>query len=94
MLTMTSNAAAVLDEIRQQQQVPEEYGLRVYPTESPQGVQVQLGFSPEPTTGDEVSESEGKKLFVAPELAEPLSESVIDAEKTPEGTRLVLRSSD
>lgn len=91
MLSVTNEAAQVMDAARQQQDVPAEYGLRVFAQETPEGTAVQLAFAPEPEEGDEVAESEGQRLFVAPELVEPLADATLDAQDTPEGTGLILK---
>jgi hypothetical protein len=42
--------------------------------------------------GDQVTEQEGLKLFVAPELADPLTDAAIDVTKADDGaSRLVFR---
>lgn len=92
MLSITSNAAQVVSSIRQEQGVPDGFGLRVYAQQGTEGTAVQLAFTKEPSEGDQIGDSEGVKLFVAPELTEPLSDSVIDVEKTPDGAAgLVLK---
>lgn len=93
MLTVTSSAADLVSTIRQEQGVPDDFGLRVYAEPGPQGVEIQLAFAPEPQQGDEVSESAGLRMFVASELTEPLADSVIDAQETPDGAGLMLRES-
>jgi iron-sulfur cluster assembly protein len=92
-LQITHAAAELLNEVRQQQDVPEDHGLRVFAeAANPDEVTIGLGFSASPADGDQVSEQEGMKVFIAPEVAEPLSDSAIDV--TPGGngaTRLVFR---
>ena len=92
MLSMTSSAASVVGTIRDQQQIPEEFVLRVFPNETTEGVGIQMGFAPGPAEGDQVVEAEGTQLCVDPDLAGPLADTVIDAEQTEEGSRLVLRT--
>ncbi len=91
MLTMTSSAATALDEIRERQGVPEEFVVRVSPPATANGLEVQVKFAPGPSEGDQVTETEGTTLCVDSELVEPLEETVIDAEQTPQGPALVLR---
>lgn len=94
MLTITSNAAEVVSNVRQEQGVPDDFGIRVYPAQSAEGASVQLAFAKEPAAGDAVGDSEGVRIFVAPELTEPLSGSVIDVENRPDGrTGLILKES-
>jgi Fe-S cluster assembly iron-binding protein IscA len=91
MLSMTSSAANVLDTVRQQQGLPESCVVRVFPKPTTNGLEVDITFEAEPAEGDQVVESEGTTLCVDPDLAEPLADTVIDAEQTPEGPQLVLR---
>lgn len=91
MLSMTSSAASVLDTIREQQGVPESFVVCVFPNPTTNGVEIDITFKPEPAEGDQVVETEGTTLCVDPDLAEPLAETVIDAEQTPQGPALVLR---
>jgi Fe-S cluster assembly iron-binding protein IscA len=91
MLSMTTSAASVLDTVREQQGIPEQFVVRVFPNPTVNGLEVQMSFAPEPAEGDQVTETEGTKLCVHPDLAEPLADTVIDAEQTPEGPELVLR---
>lgn len=94
MLSMTSNAAQLVGTMRNQQGVPDDYGIRVFPQPSDQGVQVRLAFAAQPAEDDQIAETEGQRLFVAPELAEPLTDTVIDAAETSQGPGLVLRERD
>jgi Fe-S cluster assembly iron-binding protein IscA len=91
MLSITSSAANVLDNIREQRGVPEGFVVRVSPNETPNGLEIQVGFAPGPAEGDQVTETEGTTLCVDPDLAEPLDHTVIDAEQTPAGPELVLK---
>ncbi|MDZ7677674.1 MAG: hypothetical protein U5K29_03880 [Acidimicrobiales bacterium] len=84
MLQCTQAAAATLDQVREEQGLPENYGLRVFPAESEQGqVTLGLGFAEAPGEGDQVAETHGTKLFVAPEIAEELSEMALDIQPDP-----------
>ena len=92
MVSMTSSAASIVDAIRQQQGIPEQFVLRVFPNETTEGVGIQMTFAPAPAEGDQVVEAEGTRLAVDPEIVEPLADSVIDAEQTEQGSRLVIRT--
>ena len=90
MLEITRGAAALLTELRQGQDVPEDYGLRVFPeTNQPGEVTIGLGFTDQPAAGDQVAEQQGMKVFVAQELAAPLEDAAIDV--TDEGARNQLK---
>ncbi len=79
MLQMTPAAAELLTQIRETSDIPSEAGVRIYPEqEGGDEVSIGLGFSDAPMPGDQVSEQEGMKLFVAPEIAGPLDATMID----------------
>ena len=79
MLQMTHKAAELLNQIRTTSDIPNEAGVRVY-AEQASGDQVGIGvgFIDNPMPGDQVSEQDGVKLFVAPEVAGPLERTMID----------------
>ena len=91
MLQVTARAASLLKETRSQRGVPETFGLRVGPPVSDGGSGLQLEFTEGPVTGDEVGEANGLRLFIAPQVAEPLAEQAIDTQSSPSGANLVLR---
>jgi iron-sulfur cluster assembly protein len=81
MLQLTQHAASVLRDARAEQQVPEHFGLRVTARgDDGQGARIQLNFAEQPAEGDQVSERDGVKLFVAAEVADPLSDLAIDVD--------------
>lgn len=93
MLQITETAVGHIDDAKREQGVPDEYGVRVSGTPTEDGqVALQIAFAEAPTEGDEVDEQHGTQLFVASDVAEPLSDVEIDVEpETPEGPQLVLR---
>jgi len=91
MLTMTRDAAGVLDAMRRQEGIPDPFVVRVFPKPTTEGSEVQISFASEPAPGDQVTATEGTTLCVDQELAEPLANAVIDAQETPAGPELVLR---
>lgn len=92
MLEITQGAAALLTELRKGQDVPEDYGLRVFPeTAQPGEVTIGLGFTDQPAEGDQVAEQEGMKVFVAQELAAPLEDAAIDVTQQDGDSRLIFR---
>lgn len=93
MLQITHDAAQLLTELRRGQELPEDHGLRVFAeTSEPGEVTIGLGFADAPAQGDQVSEQEGLKVFVAPELADPLEDAAIDVTPGDDGVqRLVFR---
>ena len=91
MLQITRDAATFLSELRRGHDMPDTYGLRVFPESTPGEVSIGLGFTDTPLDGDHVTEQDGLRVFVAPELAEPLNEAEIDV-ATENGTpRIVFR---
>lgn len=84
MLQCTQAAAETLDQVREQQGLPESFGIRFFPAETPEG-EVALGmtFTDAPAAGDEVSEQHGTRLIVAPEIAAHLNEMTLDVVPDP-----------
>lgn len=95
MLQVSSPAVSVLKDARTAQEVPEHFGVRVFaqPDETGQAA-LALAFTEEPVEGDHVTEQDGTDIYVAPELAEPLADSVLDVEDTAEGPQLTLVQQD
>lgn len=92
MLQITPDAANFLSELREGQDVPETYGLRIFPESTePDELTVGLGFTNPPAEGDHVTEQDGMRVFVAPELAAPLEDAAIDVTADDGAPRLVFR---
>lgn len=73
---------------RAQTGLPDHFGVRVFASVTPEARSTfQLDFVEGPEEGDQVGETEGTRFFVAPEVAEPLENALLDAEET---GRLVL----
>lgn len=91
MLQLTSAAATQLAQARESQGLPDTFGLRVFADPQPGGgVSLGLAFAEAPAVDDQVSEQEGTRIFIAPEVVEPLATAALDVEETPEGVKLVL----
>lgn len=95
MIELTTAGAAQVSALRRERGLPEAAGLRVFEQATSNG-QTSFGvaFAEGPAQGDEVSERDGVRVFVAPEVAAPLAGAALDAEQTPEGPRLVLTRQD
>lgn len=92
MLQMTDRAADLLRNLRSEANLPEEAGIRVFSEAAESGQPtLSLGFAPDPAPGDQVAEHEGLRLFVAPELAEPLADAVMDVVAENGESQLVFR---
>lgn len=91
-LQVSHEAAQILGESRKEEGIPENFGVRVYAEPTTEGgAAVRLAFVEDPEAGDEVNEQHGTKIYVSPELSEPLSEAFIDAESREGDTKLVLK---
>jgi Fe-S cluster assembly iron-binding protein IscA len=94
MLQITDAAVAALEEARAAQQVPDDHGVRVSAQPDPNdgaNTVLALGFIEEPAEGDHVTDQAGTDIYIAPEVAEPLADTVLDIEQTPEGAQLILK---
>ncbi len=92
MLQITHDAATFLSELRRGHDMPDTYGLRVFPESTAPGeVSIGLGFTDTPLEGDHVTEQDGLRVFVAPELAEPLDDAQIDVAGESGTPRIVFR---
>ena len=90
-MQVTSDAANVLAEARDAQELPEEYGVRVFAQADESGqAALALAFAEQPAEGDQVTEQDGTEIYVAPELAEPLAGSTLDVTDGPDGPELTL----
>ena len=91
MFQVTQAAAERLARTRQSRGLPETTGVRLYGEHRGAGeVALGLAFTELPAEDDLVSEQQGTIVFIAPEVAEPLSSVALDVQETPEGPRLVL----
>ncbi len=92
MLQITRGAATFLSELRRGHEMPDTYGLRVFPESTAPGeVSIGLGFTDTPLEGDHVTEQDGLRVFVAPELAQPLDDAQIDVAGEGGTPRIVFR---
>ncbi|MDP8927832.1 MAG: hypothetical protein M3O70_04430 [Actinomycetota bacterium] len=92
MLQLSQSAADVLQQARNEQDIPDAYGVRVSAQAGPGGqTSLAVGFAEAPAEGDQVTEQAGTELYVSEEVAQPLAKSVIDVEDTPQGAQLVVK---
>jgi Fe-S cluster assembly iron-binding protein IscA len=99
MLQCTPAAVATLQQVREQNSIPETFGVRLFAARSPEGgVGLGIGFVEQPAEGDEITQQHGSTLIVAREVSDELSELTLDVIPDPsnngqEGPQLVLRPS-
>lgn len=92
MLQMTDRAADLLRNLRHEAQLPDDAGVRVFSETATSGEKtLSLGFTPDPGPGDQVAENHGLRLFIAPEVADPLSEAVMDVIAEDGESQLIFR---
>jgi Fe-S cluster assembly iron-binding protein IscA len=90
MLRLTSDATNHLVRVRQERGAGTDAGARLVRG----GGGVRLTFTQTPEQGDKIVDASDIKVFVAPEIADALDTSVIDA-KTEDGrTYLVIRATN
>jgi Fe-S cluster assembly iron-binding protein IscA len=84
MLQVTPSAASTLAGARAQEGLPDHFGVRIFAgaTATPDMKSAyQFGFVEAPETSDQVTEAEGTRVFVAPEVADSLENALLDAEE-------------
>jgi Fe-S cluster assembly iron-binding protein IscA len=91
MLQLTESAATTLADTRSQIGIPDHFGLRIFRGTTDGKAAFAFDFVEQPEDGDEVGEMEETRYFVAPEVAAPLADAVLDAEPTTEGPQLTLK---
>lgn len=92
MLRVSENAAAALENVRSAEGIPESYGVRLSGGQQPSGdVVIDVAFVEAGEDTDQVTEQSGTDVYVAPELAEPLSTAVMDVQDSETGLQLVFR---
>lgn len=91
MLQVTEIAATALADTRSRIGVPDHFGLRIFRGSTDGKSTFAFDFVEEPEQNDEVGEMEQTRYFVAPEVAAPLADAVLDAETTAEGPQLTLK---
>jgi Fe-S cluster assembly iron-binding protein IscA len=91
MLQVTQSAAATLADTRSRIGVPDHFGLRIFRGQTDGRSAFAFDFVEQPQDGDEVGETDQTRYFVAPEVAGPLADAVLDAEPASEGPQLTLK---
>jgi hypothetical protein len=86
MLQVSESAATTLADTRSQIGIPDHFGLRIFRGVSDGKAAFAFDFVEEP----EVGEVEQTRYFVAPEVAAPLPDAVLDTDPTTDGAQLTL----
>lgn len=96
MFRVTNAAAATLREACQEEGIPpDSAGIRLTGTVDDSGtLSLEVLLQEEPEPSDQVSDQEGIKVFVAPEVAEPLSGLELDLAEDDEGSELRLQDQE
>lgn len=100
MLQCTPTAAATLDEVRRSNELPDDVGVRLAASRSPEGeVGLSISFTDTPIEGDQVTHQHGTTLIVASEVSDELDGMTLDVVPDAEADgdaapQLVLRPSD
>ncbi|MBI4258933.1 MAG: hypothetical protein HY658_00045 [Actinobacteria bacterium] len=94
MLQVTDAAAAVFRQVLSPER-NSTTAIRIHSTMTPEG-QPAIAFQPTqgPLPGDAPTAASDLDVYVAEELAQPLSDAILDARETPEGTEMFLRSQE
>ena len=95
MLQVTSQAAASLNRAREKEGLPEHFGVRIFAapdptTNSHQQAVFGFGFVESPQEGDAIGQTDGTPYYVAPEVAAPLDDVVLDVAES--GNLVLTRS--
>lgn len=93
MLQVSEQAAMALEAIRRSEEVPESHDTRLSRASHPDSdIAIRLDFVENAQEEDLVAEQAGTEVYVDPELAEPLSEALMDVEDTEQGLSFVFRT--
>jgi iron-sulfur cluster assembly protein len=78
MLTLTDQAADVVRSLTQNQQAPDDAGLRL----APSGDGLELSVVDSPAPGDDVIDENGVRVFVEQQASQLLDQQTLDATVT------------
>ena len=93
MLKLSEKAAAALENIRQSQGIPEAHSTRLTADHQSTGdLALRLEFVEQIPEDDQVAERAGTEVYIDPEIAEPLGDTVMDVQDGDQGLAFVFRS--
>lgn len=82
-----------LEAVRHSEDIPESHGTRLSPARHESGdLAIRLEFVEETQEGDQIAEQAGTEVYIDSELAEPLSDALMDVEETGQGLAFVFRT--
>jgi Fe-S cluster assembly iron-binding protein IscA len=92
MLKVTTEAAYVLKAAREGVTTPTA-GLRIKRAENPNDGWdgFRIGYQQDPESTDQVFEQDGLSVFVAADVADALSDRILDVDATSHGAELIFR---
>ncbi len=92
MLKLSENAAAALETIRRSEDIPEDHDIRLTADRQSSGdLGVRLEFVESAGDEDAVAAQAGTEVYVDPEIADPLADTVMDVQDSDEGLAFVFR---
>lgn len=95
MLQITGAAQDAMRQMRSQSEAPEEAAIRIQLMSAGEQQGLGLAFTSGPEQDDaQVADEDDLKVYVSPDLVEPLSDAVIDAQATDQGTQLLVREQE
>jgi Fe-S cluster assembly iron-binding protein IscA len=95
MLELSPRAAAALESLREIEGIPEDHGTRLTGQPQPTGdLAVHLEFVESVPEDDQVVEHAGIQVHVDPQIAEPLSDVVMDVQQSEQGEAFVFVPQD
>jgi len=83
-LTLTSGAVQVIRTVTANPEMPPETGIRIESGADGSDA-LRLSVAPAPEAGDQIVESEGARVYLAPAVALMLDDKTLDAQVDPQG---------
>ncbi len=95
MLEITEAAMDALKQLRTESEASGEASARFQPMATGTEQRIGFAFSDDPVQGDQKVADDGQlKVYLAPELTDPLTDAVVDARASGQGTELFLREQE
>lgn len=95
MLQISEAAKAVIRQVRTENELPDTTAMRISAVDVPGGIGIGFTFTQGPEAGDQaIAEQEDFRVYLASELAVPLSDAVLEATEAGGGLELRTHSGD